>query len=110
GTRGRRATRSRRGWRRAASRSDLLPRIKQVLRIERSFDGGVKLIGARTELSLEPGAFHSAHAVLPRDRAAETQCQREQLLRHLRRSGGLLGVVAVEQIRRVQVPVSRMPP
>src|SRR5205085_175769 len=96
---------------RASSRSrHLLPRIQEILRVERTLDGGVQLRALRAELFAQPLRLHRADAVLAGDRASEAQREREQLFGCARRELRVVLAVAGEQERRVQVSVARVSP
>src|SRR6266487_2016252 len=56
-----------------ARRSDLLPRVEEVLRVEGALHRGVQVVCTRTELPFEPRALDCTNAVLPGDCAAVPQ-------------------------------------
>src|SRR5207253_6925298 len=88
----------------------LLAGIEEVLWIERVLDRGVQLRALRPELLRKPHTLDRTDAVFPGDRSAEPQREREQLLRHARRPSDRIRIVPVEQVRRVEIAVARVPP
>src|SRR5262249_11330495 len=88
----------------------LLAGVHEALRVERVLHGPVQLEQTRCPLPRERAALDQAGAVLPRDRAAQLDGQREQVLRSRVRTRELALVGRVEHERRVEVPVTRVAP
>src|SRR4051794_13645814 len=85
---------------------ELLSRVQEVLRVEEALDLLVQVERARAPLARELAALQDAEAVFPADRAAELYGQVEEILDREQRSLELLGLLGIDEERRVEVAVA----
>src|SRR5438552_15698492 len=90
----------------ASERGYGLAGIEQALLVERSLDAAKAFELRRRELRAHATQFFHANAMLARDRAADFNAQRQNLIAECDRTFLVAGLVGVEQDQRMQIAVT----